>query len=129
MTEEEAALRRNYPACFTSAMMPLKLNIHLDLGLTYPDPTLDAWTHSPVYLRNCLKPNARRIDLQGNYVPEAMTYAEKVYAWERLMWLRHDCAGRDWRQLSADQRREVRLSMPKKPKNNDSFQRREKERE
>ena len=113
MTEDE--LRQLYPHCFNSAAAPLKLNIHIDLGLTYPNETLAAWTRSPVYLRNCLKPNARRIDLQGNYVAD-ITHEEKVFAWERLMWIKHNCAGRDWREFTADERQELKLRMPKKPK-------------
>jgi sRNA-binding protein len=115
MTEAEAALRRDYPACFNSAMRPLKVGIHVDLKLTYPNESLDSWTHSPVYLRNFLRPDASRIDLTGHSVA-VITHAEKLHAWERLMWLRHDLVGRDWRALTAEERREVRLRMPRKPK-------------
>jgi sRNA-binding protein len=115
MTEDEAALRRNYPACFNSAMMPLKIDIHLDLQLTYPNETLAAWTSSPVYLRNFLRPNARRIDLKGNS-GAVITHQQKLYAWERLMWLRHDLTGLTWRPLTADERRELKLRLPRKPK-------------
>ena len=116
MTEEEAALRRKYPACFNSAMMPLKLGIHADLGLTYPNETLAAWTRSPVYLRNFLKPNARRIDLQGRNGDAVVTHQEKLSAWNRLMWLRHDLVGLTWRPLTADERHELKRALPRKPK-------------
>src|SRR5262249_9156775 len=118
MTEAEAALRRNYPACFNSAMLPLKIGIHVDLKLTYPHATLDAWTRAPIGLRNFLKPNARRIDLKGNS-GAVITHAEKLYAWDRLMWLRHELVGLTWRPLSADERHELKLRMPKKPKEDD----------
>jgi sRNA-binding protein len=118
MTDEEAALRRKYPACFNSAQMPLKLGIHADLGLTYPNETLAAWTGSCVYLRNILRPNARRIDLQGNS-GAVITHQEKLYAWNRLMWLRHDLVGLKWRPLTVDERHELKLRMPRKPKEGD----------
>ena len=35
--------------------MPLKLGIHADLGLTYPNETLAAWTRSPVVFAELLK--------------------------------------------------------------------------
>jgi sRNA-binding protein len=95
--------------------MPLKVGIHLDLALTYPDPTLDAWTRSPVYLRNFLRADARRVDLKGNSVA-VITHAEKLHAWERLMWLRHDLVGLTWRPLTADERHELKRAMPRKPK-------------
>jgi hypothetical protein len=113
MTEEEAALRRKFPACFNSAMRPLKLNIHLDLKLKYPDPTLAAWTRSPIYLRNCLKPGAKRIDLKGHAVAD-ITLAERLYAWERLMFLRSELVGLRWRPLTADERQGCRGSRRRK---------------
>jgi sRNA-binding protein len=115
MTEAEAALRRNYPAAFNSAMRPLKIGIHTDLKLTYPNETLDAWTRSPVYLRNFLRPDARRIDLKGNS-GAVITHAEKLYAWERLMCLRHDLVGLTWRPLTTDERHELKRALPRKPK-------------
>jgi len=118
MTEAEAALRRNYPAAFNSAMMPLKIGIHEDLKLAYPDETLDAWTRSPVYLRNFLKADACRIDLTGHSVA-VITHQEKLFAWERLTFLRHDLVGLTWRPLSADERHELKRALPRKPKEGD----------
>jgi sRNA-binding protein len=115
MTDEEAALRRKYPACFNSSMQPLKLNVHADLGLTYPNEVLAAWTSSPVYLRNFLKPGACRIDLTGHNVA-VITHQEKLYAWKRLMFVRHDLVGLRWRSLTADERHELKRALPRKPK-------------
>jgi len=114
VTEVEAALRRNYPAAFNSAMQPLKIGIHTDLQLAYPNETLDSWTRSPVYLRNFLRPDASRIDLKGHSVA-VITHAEKLYAWERLMWVRHDLVGLTWRPLTVDERHELKRAMPRKP--------------
>lgn len=99
-------------------MMPQKIGIHADLKLTYPNETLDSWTRSGVYLRKFLRPDASRVDLQGHSVA-VITHAEKLYAWERLMWVRHDLVGLTWRPLTTDERHELKRALPRKPKEGD----------
>jgi len=112
-TEQE--LRARYPAAFNDSRRPLALGIHEQLGLAYPDQVLREWTGHPVYLRNVLAPGAMRIDSTGQPV-SAVDAAQRRYAWNRLMWVKHDLAGRDIRKLTADEKREWKRAMPREPK-------------
>jgi sRNA-binding protein len=114
----ESELRARWPAAFNDARRPLALGIHEQLGLEYPDQVLREWTGHPRYLRHVLEPGAQRIDLKGQPTG-TVTAAERRYAWNRLMWFKHDLSGvvaRGIRSLTTDERKELKRALPRRPK-------------
>ena len=69
-------LREKYPKAFNDLRRPLKNDIHLDMGLTYPDPAMRAWVTHPEYLKNMSR-GGMRIDLAlvTQPVAERITWA------------------------------------------------------
>jgi hypothetical protein len=113
-------LRREWPAAFNDRRLPLKIGIHADLGLEYPNAAIGLWVRHPLYLRAIIS-GTERIDLDGN--PAGVITAEqKLIAFDKLMWMRADIASSTSSNrkfltgLSAeDEIIEQRKRMPKKP--------------
>jgi hypothetical protein len=114
----EAELRERWPAAFNDQRLPLALGVHEQLGLPWGDQVLASWTRHPTYLRNVLAEGAQRIDLQGKAV-STVGPREKRFAWDRLMWVRHDLAGIAATAYARGHRppvdRETHRAMPKRP--------------
>jgi hypothetical protein len=83
----EADLRSRCPQAFNDLRRPLKLGIHAELGLTYPDPVLEQWISHPLYLRNTIAGGVR-IGLDGAPASH-ITVDEQDFAYRRLIYLRY----------------------------------------
>ena len=91
------------------------------MGLVYGDEAMTAWVRHADYLRNCLRPGATRIDLQGNPAG-VVSGAEQCHAWNVLHWVRSELmTASSYRALSAEEKRELRRALPKKPKDYDRY--------
>jgi sRNA-binding protein len=122
MTEEE--LRERWPAAFNDARCPLQIGINIPMGLDWGDPAMEKWVQHPIYLRNQLKAGAVRINLDGQSVG-TVTPAEQCHAWNVLaIWVRTNLMAaqdRGYRSLTTDEKRELRRTVPKKPKDYDRY--------
>ena len=122
MTEDDFCQR--WPAAFNSIRLPLKIGIHIDMGLTEHSEAMRWWVNHPVYLRSLIA-GKERVDLEGRPAGEVKEH-ERAFAWSALQLRRfniaaamesrrrrlplpHPCIG----VTVADQGREMRLSMPK----------------
>ena len=122
MTEDD--LRTRWPKAFNDKRLPLKVGIHVDMGLEEGSEAMRWWVNHPIYLRHLIA-RKERIDLEGKPAG-VISEGTQAYAWSALQLLRanmaaakesrrrrlplpHPCVG----VSVADQGRELSLSMPR----------------
>ena len=84
MSKEEREWRRRWPCAFNDRRLPLQIGIHLDMGIAPVfNPAMRRWCTHPEYLRNILRPGAKRINLYGQPV-ELISNKERQIVLELL---------------------------------------------